>query len=73
MTLNTRATDRSIGYPLVDASGAELPLLKLHGADATTRFASATSGVLLLRYLLGFRHAVLTTGALGNTPQRPEA
>ena len=50
-----------------------LPILNLDGSDTSTRFAPATAGVLLLRYLVGFRDASLTAGALGTNPQRAAA
>ncbi len=41
--------------------------------EVATRYDAATDGVLILRYLLGFRDAELTSGALGGSPTRDAA
>ncbi len=56
-----------------DAINPPLVILNLDGSDSTTGLAPSTAGVLLLRYLLGFRDAALTAGALGTNPQRSAA
>ena len=38
-----------------------------------SRYGAATDGLLIMRYLLGFRDAALTTGALGGSPTRDAA
>ena len=48
-------------------------VLNVDGSDAATRYGAATDGVLILRYLLGFRGADLTNGALGTAPTRDAA
>ena len=48
-------------------------VLNVDGSDAATRYGAATDGVLILRYLLGFRGAELTNGALGGSPTRDAA
>ena len=45
-------------------------VLNVDGSDAGSRYEAATDGVLLMRYLLGFRDAELTNGALGGAPTR---
>lgn len=50
-----------------------LPLLDLDGSAPGTRYAAATDGLLLLRYLLGFRGAALTNNATGATATRNAA
>ncbi len=65
-----RSTGQSIDQTFFDWLSEARPILNLDGSDATSRFSPATSGVLLLRYLLGFRDSALTAGALGTNPQR---
>ena len=48
-------------------------VLNVDGSDAATRYGAATDGLLIMRYLLGFRDAALTTGALGGSPTRDAA
>ncbi len=44
------------------------PILNIDNSDATTKYDAATDGVLLLRYLFGFRDTALVDGALGSGP-----
>lgn len=43
-----------------------LPILNIDNSDASTQYGAATDGVLLMRYLLGYRNAALVNGALGS-------
>ncbi len=42
------------------------PILNIDNSDTTTTYDAATDGVLLLRYLLGYRGSALVANALGN-------
>ena len=44
--------------------------LEVDGSDISTRYQAATDGLLILRYLLGYRGGALTAGALGGNPTR---
>ena len=44
------------------------PMLNIDNSAANGQYDAATDGVLLLRYLLGYRDAVLVNGALGSGP-----
>ena len=44
-----------------------LPLLDIDGSDTSTKYDVATDGILLLRYLLGYRDVALTSGVLDNS------
>ncbi len=48
-------------------------VLNVDGSDAATRYGAATDGVLIIRYLMGFRDGELSNGALGNAPTRDAA
>ncbi len=50
-----------------------LPLLDIDGSTPGTKYNAATDGLLLLRYLLGFRGSALTGGATGATATRNAA
>ncbi len=53
---------------LVNAS-----ILNIDDSDVSTQYEAATDGVLLLRYLLGYRGGALTAGALGSNARRNAA
>lgn len=47
-----------------------LPILDIDSSGSTTKYDAATDGVLLIRYLLGYRNNALTSGAISGTAQR---
>jgi len=49
------------------------PILNIDNSNATTKYDAATDGVLLLRYLFGYRDAALVNGALGSGPSLRDA
>lgn len=70
------AVIKGSGYPIRLVRGgysydALIPILNIDNSDAATRYKAGSDGVLLLRYLLGFRGAALSTGALGTAGTQP--
>lgn len=49
---------------------APQPVLDIDNSAPTTQYDAATDGVLLIRYLLGYRGGALTTGAISGSAQR---
>lgn len=50
---------------LTEAAGSNPPILNIDNSDPATIYDASTDGVLLMRYLLGFRGTALTADALG--------
>ena len=48
-------------------------ILNIDDSDTATRYQPATDGILLVRYLLGYRGAALIATARGVSPQRDAA
>ena len=57
----------------VGASECLQEVLNADGSASPTKYAAATDGVLIMRYLLGFTGTTLTDGALGATATRDAA
>lgn len=51
---------------LTEAAGTSAAILNIDNSDPATIYDAATDGVLLMRYLLGFRGAALIANALAN-------
>jgi len=49
---------------------AALPILDIDASAPTTSYDAASDGVLLIRYLLGYRDSALTLGAISPSAQR---
>jgi hypothetical protein len=66
------APDRRFDYQY-NAPPATKALLNIDNSDQTTQYDAATDGVLLTRYLLGFRDSALVAGARGTGSQLRDA
>ena len=70
------AVIKGSGYPIRLVRGGYsfdslIPILNIDNSDAATQYKAGSDGVLLLRYLLGFRGTTLSTGALGTAGTQP--
>jgi Putative Ig domain len=77
----TAAGNSSVTFKVTDGSGQTAtltvnftitapPTLDIDDSAPTTPYDAATDGMLLMRYLLGFRDAALTTGAISPSAGR---
>ena len=69
---NSPAEVRTVSFVItgLKETAAGPSVLNIDGSDAASRYTAATDGVLIMRYLLGFRGSELTSGALGGSPTR---
>jgi len=70
------AVIKGSGYPIRLVRGgysfdSQIPILNIDNSNAATQYKAGSDGVLLLRYLLGFRGSALSTGALGTAGAQP--
>ena len=70
------AVVKGSGYPIRLVRGGYsfdslIPILNIDNSNAATQYKAGSDGVLLLRYLLGFRGSALSTGALGAAGAQP--
>lgn len=70
------AVTKGSGYPIRLARGGYsfdslIPILNIDNSNSATQYKAGSDGVLLLRYLLGFRGLALSTGAVGTMGTQP--
>ena len=70
------AVVKGSGYPIRLVRGGYsfdslIPILNIDNSNVATQYKAGSDGVLLLRYLLGFRGSAFSTGALGIAGAQP--
>ncbi len=70
------AVVKGSGYPIRLVRGgysfdSQIPILNIDNSNAATQYKAGSDGVMLLRYLLGFRGSALSAGVLGTAGTQP--